>query len=119
MIEVVLAVYNLVEDLVTCVTLEREITTHEYIENDSERPDITLAIKTTLEHLRRHVVRCTGDAVDILLLLVLSLRQTEINELKLTLLRHHDVLARSSSSLDSCLTMSAFSAHAFNGNGRT
>ena len=88
----VLAVHNLVEDLVTCITLEREISAHEYIENDAERPDITLAIKTTLEYLRCHVVWRTGDAVDILLLLVLSLRQTEIDELKLTLLRHHDVL---------------------------
>ena len=70
----VLAVHNLVEDLVTCVTLEWKITAHEYIENDAEGPDITLAIKTTLEHLRSHIVRSTGDAIDILLLLVLSLR---------------------------------------------
>ena len=92
MVEVILAVHDLVEDLVTRFTLERQIAAHEDIEDDAKRPNVTLAVETALEHLRRHVVRRARNAVHVLVGLVLSLREAEVDELKLTLLGHHDVL---------------------------
>ena len=82
---------NLSENLGRVVSLERQVSTHQGVEEHTQRPKIGLLTIATFEHLRSHVVwsACDGRQVSVV---GCSFRETEINELHFVILGDHDIV---------------------------
>jgi hypothetical protein len=77
-IKVELSALDLIENLSLILTLERQVTAHENIEEASERPSIALAVISSIENLRCHIVWSTSDCMKLFLTL-LSLGEAKID----------------------------------------
>jgi hypothetical protein len=91
MIEVIFSSLNFVEHIVSAVTLEGKVSTHENIQKDSERPSIDFTVVLSVQNFWCHIIRSTGNSLQ-LLVSFLSLGKTEINQLEFATSRKHDVL---------------------------
>lgn len=91
-LEVKLGRLNLVEDNVTILTLERQVSTQEHVHQHSQRPDVALLSVVALENFGGHVIRCASDSLHVRVLAVELPRQPEVDKLDLAICTVHDVL---------------------------
>ena len=91
MVKVILTVDDFVENLISAAALKWQITTHEYVEDNAQRPNIALGVVVTVENLRSHVVWRAGDGLTFLGA-VDALAEPEVDQLQLPVRRQHDVV---------------------------
>lgn len=91
MIKVVFCASNLRENFLSAAALEWEVTAHEHVEEDSERPYVALVVIVSIEHFRSHVVRRSSNGLHLLVLL-LPLGKSEVDNFNFIISRDHDVL---------------------------
>lgn len=91
MIKVVFCASNLRKNFLSATALEWEVTTHEHVKEDSERPNIALVIVISIEHFWSHVVRRSSNGLHLLVLL-LPLGKSEVDNFNFIIRRDHDVL---------------------------
>jgi len=63
MLEMELSILNFIEDLISIVSLEREIATHEDIKQDAQRPNIALLIILPVQYFWTHIVRSACNSL--------------------------------------------------------
>ena len=89
----VLPISYLFEYVCSILSLKREITTHENIQEDTHWPAVHFTIIVplfTILHFRSHVVRSSCNSLKFLSWL-LSFGETKVDELQFISFRHHDI----------------------------
>ena len=79
------------KNLASIGTLEWQITAHEDVKKDTERPDVALIIIIAIENLWSHVIRRTSNIMKLFSFLG-PLRETEVNNLDLIVGCDHNIL---------------------------
>ena len=90
-VEVILAVNNFIEHFIATAALKRQISAHEYVKDDAERPDVTFRIIMAVQHFWSHVVRRSRDGFT-LFRAVHPLAEPEVDQFELAICRQHDVV---------------------------
>lgn len=88
--EMIISILNLFENFISISALEREITAHKNVQENSDRPIITLRVIISTLDFRSHVIRSTGYSLQ-LLSSSLPFRESKINEFQFTSITYHNI----------------------------